>query len=161
MDQRTYDRFFSSITDLRGDLFAYAFSITKTREDAEDAVHNAMVKAFDGLSGLRSQNKLKPWLFRILKNECISIMRQKKRFAPLPEDIPAAEKRDESGLDLANCVAALGTELREAVVLYYKLGYSTAEIAKLTGVPRSTVMSRLARARELIRKQLEGENYDG
>jgi len=161
MDQRTYDRFFSSITDLRGDLFAYAFSITKTREDAEDAVHNAMVKAFDGLSGLRSPNKLKPWLFRILKNECISILRQKKRFVPLPEDIPGAEARSESGLDLENCVADLGTELREAVVLYYKLGYTTAEIAKLTDTPRSTVMSRLARARELIRKQLEGENYDG
>lgn len=162
MEQGIYDRFFSTAADMRGELFAYAFSVTKSREDAEDAVHNAIIKAFDGLSGLRNRAKLKPWLFSILRNECLSMLRQKKRFAPLDEAIPdTAEARNESGLDLENCVAALGTELREAVVLYYKLGFSTAEIARLTGTPRSTVMSRLARARELIKKRLEGEEYDG
>ncbi|MBR5949418.1 MAG: RNA polymerase sigma factor [Clostridia bacterium] len=161
MDQRTYDRFFSTAADMRGDFFAYAFSITKTREDAEDAVHNAIIKAFDGLPALRSHKKLKPWLFSILRNECLSMLRQKKRFTPLEEELPAPAERSEDSLDIENCVAVLGTELREAVVLYYNLGYSTAEIAKLTGTPRSTVMSRLARARELIKKRLEGEKYDG
>ena len=43
------DWFFNAVLGLQGDLFAYAFSITKSRSDAEDAVHNAIVKAFENL----------------------------------------------------------------------------------------------------------------
>ena len=149
------DRFFDTVTALRGDLFAYAFSITKQREDAEDAVHNAIVKAFDGLAKLRNESKLKPWLFAILRNEAIELLRQKKRFAALTDDIPSEGAPDAERLDAANAVASLPQELREAVVLYYHLGYSTDEIARIARIPRGTVMSRLHRARELIKKQLE------
>ena len=86
------DWFFNSITALQGDLFAYAFSITKSREDAEDAVQNAIIKAFDGLPDLRNRARLKPWLFRILRNECLLLLRQGKRFAALTPEIPALKK---------------------------------------------------------------------
>lgn len=151
------DWFFNSITVLQRDLFAYAFSITKSREDAEDAVHNAIIKAFDGLPELKSKAKLRPWLFKILRNECLLLLRQRKRFAELSEDIRTEQKDNEEMLDLGSAVGNLGSELREAVVLYYKLGYSTSEIAVITGIPRGTVMSRLARARELIKIYFEGE----
>lgn len=149
--------FFNSITALQGDLFAYAFSITRSREDAEDAVHNTIVKAYGGLPKLKSRAKLKPWLFAILRNECLLILRQAKRFTELSEDIPAERSDDEARLDLSSAVGSLKDELREVVVLYYKLGYSTGEIAKITGIPRGTVMSRLARARELIKNHIGGE----
>lgn len=157
MEQREHERFFNGIEALSGDLFAYAFSITKSKEDAEDAVHNAIIKAFDGLSKLRNFAKFKPWLLTILRNECLILLRQRKRFAPLDSEMPAGDTSGEEDLDIANSIGELEDELREAVMLYYKLGYSTAEIAGIVGIPRSTVMSRLARARELIRKQLEGE----
>jgi len=157
MDREKSEWFFNSITALNGDLFAYAFSITKSREEAEDAVHNAIVKAFDGLPKLRNKAKLRPWLFRILRNECLLLIRRNKRFTLLPEDIPAEPRDEETKLDLGHAVGSLSEDLREAVVLYYKLGYSTGEIANITGVPRGTVMSRLARARELIRNYMEGE----
>ena len=63
----------------------------------------------------------------------------------------------EERLDLGLAINSLGDEFREVVLLYYKLGYSTGEIAKIVGIPRGTVMSRLARARELIRIRIEGE----
>lgn len=152
------DWFFDGITALRADMFAYAFSITKSREDAEDAVHNAIIKAFDGLSKLRSEAKLKPWLLAILRNECFLLIRRRKRFAELEESIvPSDEKDFEEGMDLSSAVGSLSVELREVLVLYYKLGYSTGEIAKTVGIPRGTVMSRLSRARELIRIHMEGE----
>ena len=157
MDREKSEWFFNSITALNGDLFAYAFSITKSREEAEDAVHSAIVKAFDGLPKLRNKAKLRPWLFRILRNECLLLKRRNKRFTLLPEDIPAEPRDEETKLDLGHAVGSLSEDLREAVVLYYKLGYSTGEIANITGVPRGTVMSRLARARELIRNYMEGE----
>lgn len=149
------DRFFDAVTALRGDMFAYAFSITRQREDAEDAVHSAIVKAFDGLAGLRQVSKLKPWLFAILRTEALLILRKRKRFAPLAEDVPAESLPDAAELDARNAVASLPRELREAVVLYYKLGYSTEEISAIVHIPRGTVMSRLHRARESIKKQLE------
>lgn len=157
MTQNKTDWFFNSITALQGDMFAYAFSITKSREDAEDAVHNAVIKAFDNLPKLRSRAKFRPWLFRILRNECLLSMRFRRRFSPITEDIPAEQKDIEISIDLSIAVGGLGEELREIVVLYYKIGYSTGEIAKIVGIPRGTVMSRLARARELIRIRIEGE----
>lgn len=149
------DRFFEAVTALRGDMFAYAFSITKQREDAEDAVHNAIIKAFDGLGKLRNEAKLRSWLFAILRTEALLILRRRKRFAPLTDDIPTESGMSAEKLDTANAVAALPRELREAVVLYYKLGYSTEEIASIVHIPRGTVMSRLHRAREILKKQLE------
>jgi RNA polymerase sigma-70 factor (ECF subfamily) len=150
------DLIINSISELRGDLFAYAFSITRSREDAEDAVHNAIIKAYESIGKLRNRDKLKPWLFKILRNESLAIVRRGSRFTELPEDLPAEIKDEETRLDLGAAVGSLESELREAVVLYYKLGYSTGEIAEITKVPRGTVMSRLSRARELIKKHLEG-----
>ena len=149
------DRFFETVTVLRGEMFAYAFSITKQREDAEDAVHSAIVKAFDGLGRLRDESKLKPWLFAIIRTEALQILRRRKRFSELTDEIPARDEPSAERLDAVNAVAALPQKLREAVVLYYMLGYSTEEIASIVHIPRGTVMSRLHRARELIKKQLE------
>ncbi len=157
MAQERTDWFFNSIAALKGDMFAYAFSITKTREDAEDAVHNAIIKAFDGLPKLKNKAKLRPWLFRILRNECLKLINLKSRFSPITEDVPAEHKDLEGSLDLGLAVNRLGDEFSEVIVLYYKLGYSTGEIAKIVGIPRGTVMSRLARARELIKMNLQGE----
>ncbi len=157
MAQERTDWFFNSIAALKGDMFAYAFSITKTREDAEDAVHNAIIKAFDGLPKLKNKAKLRPWLFRILRNECLKLINLKSRFSPITEDVPAEHKDLEDSLDLGLAVNRLGDEFSEVIVLYYKLGYSTGEIAKIVGIPRGTVMSRLARARELIKMNLQGE----
>ncbi len=157
MAQERTDWFFNSIAALKGDMFAYAFSITKSREDAEDAVHNAIIKAFDGLSELRNRAKLRPWLFRILRNECLKLINLKSRFTSITDDMPAEHKDLEESLDLGLAINSLGDEFREVVLLYYKLGYSTGEIAKIVGIPRGTVMSRLARARELIRIRIEGE----
>lgn len=157
MTQNKTDWFFNSITVLRGDMFAYAFSITKSREDAEDAVHNAIIKAFDSLPKLRNKAKFRQWLFTILRNECLLLMKQGKRFTELSEDIPAQMKDNAASLDLSIAVGKLSQDLREVIVLHYKLGYSTREIALIVGVPQGTVMSRLARARELMRTYLSGD----
>ena len=157
MTQNKTDWFFNSITALQGDMFAYAFSITKSREDAEDAVHNAVIKAFDNLPKLRNRAKFRPWLFKILRNECLLLMRFRRRFSPFTEDIPAEQKDLETSIDLSIAVGGLSEELREIVVLYYKIGYSTGEITQILDIPRGTVMSRLARARELIGFSLKGE----
>ena len=157
MTQKKTDWFFNSITAMQGDMFAYAFSITKSREDAEDAVHNAVIKAFDNLPKLRSKAKFRQWLFKILRNECLLSMCFRRRFSPITEDIPAEQKDLETSIDLSIAVSGLSEELREIVVLYYKIGYSTGEIAQILDIPRGTVMSRLARARELIGFSLKGE----
>ena len=135
------DWFFNSITALQGDMFAYAFSITKSREDAEDAVHNAIIKAYEALPKLRSKAKLRQWLFAILRNECLQILRRGKRFAPLTEDIPQEGSDADAMLDIGSAVGSLPCELREVIVLYYTLGYSTGEIARILKTPRGTVMS--------------------
>ena len=71
--------------------------------------------------------------------------------------MPAEHNDMEERLDLGLAINSLGDEFREVVLLYYKLGYSTGEIAQILDIPRGTVMSRLARARELIGLSLKGE----
>lgn len=157
MAREKTDWFFNSITALQGDMFSYAFSITKSREDAEDAVHNAIIKAFDSLPKLRNKARFRQWLFTILRNECLLLIRHGKRFSELAETVPSERKDDEARLDLCSAVRRLNKDLRDVIVLYYEFGYSTREIAIIVDAPQGTVMSRLARARERIRTYIEGE----
>jgi RNA polymerase sigma-70 factor (ECF subfamily) len=73
------------------------------------------------------------------------------------EEIPElAGEADESRVEVWETVASLPEKLRIPVHLYYGEGYSTEEIAAMTGVPAATVRTRLYRAREKLRNLLGG-----
>ena len=126
--------------------------------DCQDAIQEAIAKAFDKIGTLKQDTYAKTWLLRILINECYGIMRKEKKIISLEtceREEPWMERQDYS--DLYEALMRLTEEARLAVTLYYMEGYSIREIARMTKVTESAVKSRLARARTKLKEELSKE----
>ena len=137
-------------------LYHVAKTLLYNDADCSDAIQEAIVKAFTNLHTLRQDSYAKTWLIRILMNECYAVMRREKRIVSLEEyqcEETAGEQEDYS--DLYEAVRQLKPEIRICVTLYYLEGYSVRETAKLLDITESAVKKRLARAREMLRIELE------
>lgn len=133
------------------------YRISKTmlfdESDCEDAVSEAILNAYSNLNHLRNEKYFKTWLVRILINECNKILRAKRRFAPLSEEILVYNNPEYS--DLYNEIYKLKPDLRITIMLYYIEGYSVEEIKNILKIPAGTVKSRLSRGRKLLKSRLE------
>jgi len=137
-------------------LFRAARAILPTDADAEDAVGEAVLRAWKGLDGLRETEKARAWLLKIVVNCAYAQLRRKGEVVSL-EDLawePAAPE-EERHHGLWEAVERLPRERRAVVVLFYYEGLSIEETARALGVPVGTVKSRLGRARAQLRGLLE------
>ena len=145
--------------------FNLARWLLRNDADAEDAVQDAFLRAFRYFGGLRG-DEARPWLLGIVRNVCYGVQRERGGAQHVEFD----EERD-GGVDedndpqrvlIAKCDAAtldraiesLPIPFREVIVLRELEELSYQEIALVAGIPLGTVMSRLARARALLKKTL-------
>jgi RNA polymerase sigma-70 factor, ECF subfamily len=139
-------------------LFTLAARLLGSPDEAADAVQEAFIRAWLGLSSFRHGARFSTWLYRICLN-AVHDQRTKRPTAPLDEVAEPVDPRDEfvahelSGA-LQQALATLEEEHRSAVVLYDVLGCSYAEIAELTGVAEGTVKSRIFRGRKRLAELL-------
>ena len=147
-------------------LRRYATALLRNREDADDLVHDCLVRALDKLHTRRDDADVRAWLFAIMHNLFISqLRRQKSRPAgePMDESHEAAvtlRPDQETNLhfrDLVEALNRLPVEQRSVLLLVSVEDLSYAEAASVLGIPIGTVMSRLARGRERLRQMTEGE----
>jgi RNA polymerase sigma-70 factor (ECF subfamily) len=146
-------------------LRRYASALLRDRQEADDLVHECLVRALDRLHTLRNDAEMRPWLFAILHNLHVSRARRRRaRGQPLSIDTAAgqalaAPPRQEEHLrvqDVVRAVERLPEDHRAVLLLVAVEDLSYAEAARVLGVPVGTVMSRLARARERLRRDTEG-----
>jgi RNA polymerase sigma factor (sigma-70 family) len=134
--------------------------------DAEDIVQEASLRAWRGFGNFRGSDG-RGWLLAIVRNTCFTWLRKNRRQDLADEfdenihsqepDAPDPERRLFEGLDTRRVQKALEdlpAEFREAIVLRELEGLSYKEIGDIAGVPIGTVMSRLARARKRLQKNL-------
>jgi RNA polymerase sigma-70 factor (ECF subfamily) len=132
-------------------LYTLAARVLGSQNDAADAVQEAFIRAWLGLSSFRHGARFSTWLYRICLNAAHD-QRTKRPTTPLEEAAEPSDPRDElvahelSGA-LQQALAELDGDYRVAVVLYDVLGCSYAEIAELTDVAEGTVKSRIFRGR--------------
>ena len=147
-------------------LRRYATALLRSRDDADDLVHDCLVRALDKLHTRRDDADIRAWLFAIMHNLFVSqIRRGRTRPAgdPLDETHEATlgvRPDQENNLHFRDLLAALNklpVEQRSVVLLVSVEDLSYAEAANVLGIPIGTVMSRLARGRERLR-QLTEEN---
>ena len=132
---------------------------TRTPEDAEDALQDAMLSAHRGAGSFRHDAAVGSWLHRIVVNACLDRLRRAKahRTVPLEDVYPVADRsaQVETAIVVERALARLPIGQRAAIVAVDMQGYSVADTARLLGVPEGTVKSRCARARvrlaELLR----------
>ena len=142
---------------LEGRLYRISCGMLRSPQDRQDAVQEAVLKAWQKLDGLRNEKFFETWLTRILINECYNLLAARKTQLPLEEapELPAA---DEGGnRALRDALLGLDEKLRLPVMLHYMEGYRVREIAGILGLPEGTVKTRLARAKRELKKYLEEE----
>lgn len=139
-------------------MYHVAKALLYNDADCQDAIQEAIAKAFDKIGTLKQDTYAKTWLLRILINECYEIMRKEKKIISLEtceQEEPWMERQDYS--DLYEALMGLTEEARLTVTLYYMEGYNIREIARMTKVTESAVKSRLARARTKLKEELSKE----
>jgi len=124
---------------------------TRTPEDAEDALQDAMLSAHRGAGSFRHDAAVGSWLHRIVFNACLDRLRRTKAHptAPLEDIYPVADRtaQVETAIVVQRALMRLPVEQRAAVVAVDMQGYSVADTAALLGVAEGTVKSRWSRAR--------------
>ena len=137
-------------------LYRVARGYLQSADECADAVQEALCKAWDKRQTVVPE-RFRPWLTRIVINECHNIGRRKKR-VQLVADIEPPEPSDTPMPDLSNELSALPEKLRTPLLLHYLEGFSLEEVAAVLHVPVGTVKSRLHLARKALRLELEKED---
>lgn len=138
-------------------LYGTAYYILRARADAEDAVQQGLMKAWAAREKCRAET-FRPWLVRIVINECHNIQRHRMRIVPMEQMADYAETFEPPDPNIAEALHALPDVLRLPVVLKYLAGFKEREVAYAMRLPVSTIKSRLTKARKLLRGSLaEGE----
>lgn len=141
-------------------LRRYALSLVRRPTDAEDLVHDALVKAYERRHTFRKGANLRSWLFSILHNTHVDRQRSEaarlRREEALAAEADAIEEaRQEDGLRLRQIREAflqLPEEQREALHLVALEDLSYEEAAEVLKIPVGTLMSRVSRARARLRE---------
>lgn len=174
-----FDRF---VEYFRSRIFSYSWLMCGQREDAEEVAQEALLRVFEKFSELRDPERVRPWVFRIAKNACLT-KRRRSLFAPasgqevsldslmpardgrdgsirleiadwsrLPED---QVLRDEMHQELRNAIRDLPELYRPVILLRDMEELSTEETAQILDVTEDVVKTRLHRARLMLRRQLD------
>ena len=135
-------------------LYRVARTMLPRECDCEDAVQEALLRAWDRLDTLREEKYFETWLMRILINQCRTFYRRRPPApAELTENIPQPEPED---APLLEALMGLPQKLRAALELHYIEGYSIAETARILRLPEGTVKWRLSRGRAQLKQILNG-----
>lgn len=149
----TKDAFIERVIALRDTLYRVSYSLLPNRYDQDDAVQETVKVALLKWETLRDDRAIKPWLTRILINECYSILRKRKR--EIPTDDVLVEVPMSGDREIIEALMLLEPRHRLPMTLSYIEGYTTREIGQIMRLPESTVKSRLKRARELLRNIMD------
>ena len=144
-------------------LYAVARLILRASDLAEDAVQEALVRAWQQLPSLRDPDRFDAWLHRLVVNACADQGRQLRRLSnevrPLSLEPSMGDQtgRVADREQLERGFRRLRPEQRAVVVLHFYSGFSAAEIASILGIPAGTARSRLHYATEAMRAALEAD----
>jgi RNA polymerase sigma-70 factor (ECF subfamily) len=138
--------------------------LLRHEQDAEDAVQESLLKAWQAFGRFRGTEG-KPWLMTIVRNVCYSRLRQSRKVALEPfvdeahgagdlAEVNAVNWSEMKAERLQKGLESLTQEYREVLVLHELEGLSYREISAIAAIPMGTVMSRLARARAKLTKEL-------
>jgi RNA polymerase sigma-70 factor, ECF subfamily len=156
--QKGDDKGFSGLVRLhQRRAYIVARSIVMTHEDAEDAVQEGFLRAYQALDRFDPSQTFSAWLNRIVANAALDLARRKKvrNAEELSESIPAPFRDPAEGGELKErlqaALAQLQPRARSVIVLHDVEGFTHAEIGQMLGIPGGTARSDLHHARQKLR----------
>ncbi len=175
-DSEAFDRF---VEHFRAKIFHYSWLMCGQREDAEEVAQDTLLKVFESFDQLREPERVRPWIFRIARNACLT-KRRKSVFAPprelsLDEFLPAKDQDGGGKIQIADwsalpdrqvlqtemkkvldeAIAALPETYKSVLLLRDVEELSTLETAHILDLTPDVVKTRLHRARLAVRHQLD------
>jgi RNA polymerase sigma factor (sigma-70 family) len=145
-------------------LWKYVRRLTGDDEAAKDTAQDVWLRVLRGIGRLRDGSKLRPWLFGIARRAAMDRLREQYATPITSEVDVAAIATADTPIELEEELRTMQLELsrlpvieREALTLYYLQELSLVEVAEVLGVPVGTVKSRLFRARQLLRRELDAK----
>ena len=150
------------------ELYRFALYTMKHPQDAEDAVSETVIAAYENIHKLKKEESFRSWIFTILANRCRRKLKTVQKMEELPESLAAAEFLYDTGFfklaaaeqdhaescDVRKAFMKLDEEDRIIVACSVLEGYASAEIGRMLGMNPATVRSRKARAIDRLRRIL-------
>lgn len=144
-------------------LYNYAYYKLGNRDDAEDAVQNCVLTAFEEIKSLKKPDAFSAWIFRILYCSCAALIKEQIK-SKATDDIDdclniSSSDFDENALsyELREALGKLNDDERSIVLLSVIAGLQSKEISKITGFSAGNVRQKLSRSLAKMRKELAEE----
>lgn len=139
------------------DLYRFALYTMGHKQDAEDAVSETVIAAYENISGLRDEKAFQAWIFKILVNTCKRKLSHRVE-SPIDEEPEGLEHPDYAqAYDVKAAFQELSEEEREIVGLTVFGGYTSTELEKILGINSNTIRSKRSRALVKLSKKLKFE----
>lgn len=161
MEQNLYDSVAAYIIENQNRFYRLAYSYVGEREAALDVVQNAILKGLENCDTLRNKNAIKTWFYRIVVNEALQLLRERKR-----EELSAdgeifeqayTEPAYDREREVYEAVRNLPDPGRTVVILHYYEDLTLKQIAEVTDVNLNTVKYRLYSSLERLKGRLKEE----
>lgn len=165
-DQAGRQRFEALCVPYQADLFRFVFWLCRNRALTEDVIQETLLRAWRSIDTLDDQKAVRPWLLTIARRELARTF-ERKRLDTV--DIDSVTGSADGALavsdtqevdDMRAAIMQLDENYREPLVLQVLFGYSTEEIAQHLEISTPAVLTRLYRARHVLRRKLLGETGD-
>ena len=155
------DAFARLYSEIYKDLYRVALSNLRSSEDAQDAVSEAVLDAFDSVKKLKSKEAFMSWFFSIL---FVKIKRRQREYMNAPECVDDKDIRTETDFESIEIKTALGKldeDDRFVITMSALGGYKSEEIAQMCGLQSGSVRSKLSRARVRLLELLGPDENSG
>ena len=142
-------------------LYRYAYYRLGNNDDAQDAVSDCIVSAFEQIKNLHRVEAFPAWIFKILSSACSSYVKQQisqresENIDTVKDSTNLFVTMDESKTELCQALDILSSDEKEIVLLSVVAGFTSKEIAKVTGLAAGSVRSKLSRSLSKMRDFLE------
>lgn len=151
-------------------VYGLCLRLLRTEAEASEVTQEAFLRAYQHLGRYDDSKPFDLWVMAIARNLCLDLLRRRSRVSTQDVDdmkdaLPSLQRSQEEvviaheeHLSLESALATLSADDREVLALYYVQRRTTKEIASIVGVAPGTIMARLFRAREKLRKQMKTED---
>lgn len=146
----TKEKFADLIREYKLPMYRLSYGILQNEMDAEDAVGEAVIKAYEHLDSLREIDKFRQWIMMITANEAKHIFRKRKSEDVSRYGMSQNDKHDE----LWDIILTLDEKYRSVIILFYYDQMKIKEISEILHITEGTVKSRMSRAKDILKKQL-------
>jgi RNA polymerase sigma-70 factor (ECF subfamily) len=154
-------RFERCVDDCAGSLFRVAFRLTGNRTLASELVQETYLQAWKNITGLREPERMRGWMFSILRNQYSKLVRKESRAATPSEQldsIPVSPNAADQTTDMVQeAIACLDEKHKLPLLLVSMEGLTVDEAATILELPRGTVLSRLHRGKQKLKEILMRE----